>query len=307
MKKYAKLFFHNSIKLIFVSSNKKMAYRDINLSKQATPKENLAPVFSEFIGETKGQGKIDNFVDDSKSNLKMPSSIKSDQHEAKFNNDLSKLLNLFESETNERRRWLTIMGLVERKILQLRCYKNPTLAFSIQSQKSGDNFFSYIVIRAVFFDLYTGKKEIRRYFNKMEDYPQFKSLEELKSDPIIMNEAIDEIKGIMADLINKDDITIEYLVSQLKRLELETFEFKLVSREIELHKKNEEDAIRTKMEKENKIAQELEQEEARYHEEIRAIKGANEDTSYKEIMLKKEKDHHLFNMNRIREKGKLKF
>jgi len=141
----------------------------------------------------------------------------------------------------------------------------------------------------------------------MEDYPQFKSLEELKSDPIIMNEAVDEIKGIMADLINKDDITIEYLVSQLKRLELETFEFKLVSREIELHKKNEEDAIRTKMEKENKIAQELEQEEARYHEEIRAIKGANEDTSYKEIMLKKEKDHHLFNMNRIREKGKLKF
>jgi len=106
-----------------------MAYRDINLSKQATPKENLTPVFSEFIGETKGQGKIDNFVDDSKSNLKMPSSIKSDQHEAKFNNDLSKLLNLFESETNERRRWLTIMGLVERKILQLRCYKNPTLAF----------------------------------------------------------------------------------------------------------------------------------------------------------------------------------
>lgn len=284
-----------------------MAYRDINISKQAAPKENLTPVFSEFIGETKGQGKIDNFVNDSKSNLKMSSSIKSDTHEVKFNSDLSKLLNLFESETDERKRWLTIMGLIERKILQLRCYKNPTLAFSIQSQKSGDNYFSYIVIRAVFFDLYTGKKEIRRYFNKMEDYPQYNSLEELKSDPNFMNEALIEIKSIMADLINKEDITIEYLEAQLKSLALETFELYRVSKEIALHKKNQDAAINSKMEQENKISQELEEEEERYQKEIRAIKGANEDASYKEIMLIKEKDNHLFNISRIREKGKLNF
>ena len=282
-----------------------MAYRDINISKQATPKENLAPVFSEFIGETKGQGKIDNFVDDSKSNLKMSSSIKSDTHEVKFNSDLSKLLNLFESETDERKRWLTIMGLIERKILQLRCYKNPTLAFSIQSQKSGDNYFSYIVIRAVFFDLYTGKKEIRRYFNKMEDYPQYNSLEELKSDSSFINEALIEIKSIMADLINKEEITIEYLESQLKSLALETFELYRVSKEIALHKKNQDAANNSKMEQENKISQELEEEEERYQKEIRAIKGSNEDASYKEIMLIKEKDNHLFNISRIREKGKL--
>ncbi len=285
---------------------KKMAYRDINISKQAAPKENLTPVFSEFIGETKGQGKIDNFVDDSKSNLKMSSSIKLDTHEVKFNGDLSKLLNLFESETDERKRWLTIMGLIERKILQLRCYKNPTLAFSIQSQKSGDNYFSYIVIRAVFFDLYTGKKEIRRYFNKMEDY-EYNSLEELKSDTSFMNEALIEIKSIMADLINKEDITIEYLESQLKSLALETFELYRVSKEIALHKKNQDAAINSKMEQENKISQELEEEEERYQKEIRAIKGANEDASYKEIMLIKEKDNHLFNMRRIKEKGKLNF
>ena len=283
-----------------------MAYRDINISKQAAPKENLTPVFSEFIGETKGQGKIDNFVDDSKSNLKMSSSIKLVTHEVKFNGDLSKLLNLFESETDERKRWLTIMGLIERKILQLRCYKNPTLAFSIQSQKSGDNYFSYIVIRAVFFDLYTGKKEIRRYFNKMEDY-EYNSLEELKSDTSFMNEALIEIKSIMADLINKEDITIEYLESQLKSLALETFELYRVSKEIALHKKNQDAAINSKMEQENKISQELEEEEERYQKEIRAIKGANEDASYKEIMLIKEKDNHLFNMRRIKEKGKLNF
>jgi hypothetical protein len=229
-----------------------------------------------------------------------------DTHEVKFNGDLSKLLNLFESETDERKRWLTIMGLIERKILQLRCYKNPTLAFSIQSQKSGDNYFSYIVIRAVFFDLYTGKKEIRRYFNKMEDY-EYNSLEELKSDTSFMNEALIEIKSIMADLINKEDITIEYLESQLKSLALETFELYRVSKEIALHKKNQDAAINSKMEQENKISQELEEEEERYQKEIRAIKGANEDASYKEIMLIKEKDNHLFNMRRIKEKGKLNF
>lgn len=284
-----------------------MAYRDINISKQAAPKENLTPVFSEFIGETKGQGKIDNFVDDSKSNLKMSSSIKLDTHEVKFNSDLSKLLNLFEDETDQRKRWLTIMGLIERKILQLRCYKNPTLAFSIQSQKSGDNYFSYIVIRAVFFDLYTGKKEIRRYFNKMEDYAQYNSLEELKSDPSFINEALIEIKSIMADLINKEEITIEYLESQLKSLALETFELYRVSKEIALHKKNQDAANNSKMEQENKISQELEEEEERYQKEIRAIKGSNEDASYKEIMLIKEKDNHLFNISRIKDKGKLNF
>ena len=286
---------------------KKMAYRDINISKQATPRENLTPVFSEFIGETKGQGKIDNFVDDSKSNLKMSSSIESDTHQVKFNSDLSKLLNLFESETDESKRWLTIMGLIERKILQLRCYKNPTLAFSIQSQKSGDNYFSYIVIRAVFFDLYTGKKEIRRYFNKMEDYPQYNSLEELKSDSSFMNEALIEIKSIMADLINKEDITIEYLESQLSDLEQYSHERYRMSREIALHKKNQDAAINSKMEQENKISQELEQEEERYHKEIRAIKGGKEDASHKEIMLTKAKDDHKCNMNRIKDKGKLNF
>lgn len=284
-----------------------MAYRDINLSKQATPKENLSPVFSEFIGETKGQGKIDNFVDDSKSNLKMSSSVKLDSHEGKFNSDLSKLLDLFESEANKRKEWLTIIGFIERKILQLRCYKNPTLAFSIQSQKSGDNNFNYIVIRAVFFDLYSGKREIRRYFNKMEDYKAFKSLEELKSDPSFMNDALNEIKSIMAELINKEEITIEYLESQLRNLENDSFDLYRLERDEKLLLEKQTDALKLKKHQDIKIAIEQEQEEGRYHKEIWAIKRSNEDASYKELLLKKEEENHLFNMRRIKDKGKLNF
>jgi hypothetical protein len=80
-----------------------------------------------------------------------------------------------------------------------------------------------------------------------------------------------------------------------------------MSREIALHKKNQEKAIKTKMEQENKISQEMEQEEERYHKEIRAIKGGKEDASNKEIMLTKAKDDHKYNMNRIKDKGKLNF
>jgi hypothetical protein len=287
---------------------KKMAYRDINLSKQATtPKENLTPVFSEFIGETEGQGKIDNFISDSTENLNMASNISADAYEVKFNNELSKLLEAYQRDTNENERWLTIMGMIERKILQLRCYKNPTLAFSIQSQKSGDNIFSYIVIRAVFFDLYSGKKEIRRYFNKMEDYPQFNGLEELKSNPSFLNDALIEIKSIMAELINKEDIKIEYLESELRKL-------KRSSRAGNLNDPIDEDAkkkagadrremFRKKMkEKLDKMTQEQKDEIERYRNALKIIDKSKDDENMKRIMKTKEKESHKEQMDRIKSK-----
>ncbi len=283
-----------------------MAYRDINLSNQPKAyKENLVPVLSDLVGETEGHGKIDNFIDDSMSNLKMPSNIKSDPNELKFNSDHSKLLDLYKSETSVSKRWLTIMGLIERKILQLRCYKNPTLAFSIQEQKSGDNIFRYIVIRAPFIDLYTGKKEIRRYHTKLEDYPKFNSLEELKSDSVFLNEAVSEIKDIMAQQIKNEDITLEYLESQLRSLEEESFERYIRNRDEKLLLRSQETALKVKMEMESKMNEELEQEELRYHQAVREIKQSKDDASFKELLLIKAKDEHTSIMNQIKNKKKL--
>jgi hypothetical protein len=283
-----------------------MAYRDINLSNQPRAhKENLVPVLSDLVGETEGQGKIDNFIDDSILNLNMSSSIMSDPNEVKFNADHSKLMELYKSETAYRKRWLTIMGLIERKILQLRCYKNPTLAFSTQEQKSGDNFFRYIVIRSPFIDLYSGKKEIRRYFTKLEDYPKFNSLEELKSDSVFLNEAVTEIKDIMAQQIKNEDITLEYLESQLRSLEEETFERYIRNRDEKLLLRSQETALKVKMEMESNMNEELEQEEKRYQQAVRVIKQSNEDASYKELLLTKERDEHISIMNRIKNKSKL--
>ena len=202
------------------------------------------------------------------------------------------------------------MGLVERKILQLRCYKNPTLAFSIQEQKSGENTFSYIVIRALFIDLYSGKKEIRRYFNKLEDYPKFNSIEELKTDKAFLSDALVEIKSVMAEIINNEGITIEYLESELRKLERSSHatnnsdsndddakkKAKLAS--VENYRKH-------KDELEIRYSQEEKEEIDRYKKELRAIDSNKEDENYKRILKTKEKERHKEEMNRLKHKRNL--
>jgi hypothetical protein len=288
-----------------------MAYRDIKLSKQPkTYKENISPVFSDLIGEMEGQGKVDNFIDDSLNNLSMPSSISSDSFEIKFNSDLKSLLTTYKNEAASYKRWLTIMGLVERKILQLRCYKNPTLAFSIQEQKSGEKTFSYIVIRALFIDLYSGKKEIRRYFNKLEDYPKFKSLEELKTDKTFLSDAIVEIKSVMAQQINKEGITIEYLESELRQLQRNSHASDVsVANDVEAKKKarleSNESYRKHKEEVESHYTQEEKDEILRYKNELRLIDSKKEEENYTRILKTKENERHKEEMKRLKHKRNL--
>ncbi len=315
-----------------------MGYRDIKISSKTNIKENLSPVFSEFIGEIDGEGKIDKFIDDTMKNCELPSNIKSDPFEKKFNEDLIKLLNTFKSNYSNNKRWLTLMGLIERKILQLRCYKNPTLAFSIQDQKSGDNIFSYIVIRAFFVDLYSGKKEIRRYFNKMEDYPNFNSLEELKSDANFINEALVEIKSVMAELINKD-ISIVELEAELIKLEKSSRAANISSPTKEAEKKKEKATItemydksideidemmlsmkleeeeemigfekrRKKRDSLKKLAVEYRNEILRHENELLSIEKNTEDKNWKEILKTKEIAFHTDQINHLKFKNNLDF
>lgn len=281
-----------------------MAYRDIKLSKQTkTNKEDLTPVFSDLIGEMEGQGKIDNFIDGSLTNLSLPSNISSDPFEIKFNSDLNKLLTTYKNDATANERWLTIMGLIERKIFQLRCYKNPTLAFSLQEQKSGENTFSYIVIRALFIDLYSGKKEIRRYFNKLEDYPKFNTLDDLKTDKSFLNDALNEIKSVMAEQINKEDITLDYLKSELQKL-------KTISRATNIP--NDEDDAKKKARAESnkifkikreewlsKLNQEQKEELELHKQNLKSLRGDGNDF---EILRTKERQRHKEEMKRLKDK-----
>jgi len=281
-----------------------MAYRDIKLSKQTkTNKEDLTPVFSDLIGEMEGQGKIDNFIDGSLTNLSLPSNISSDPFEIKFNNDLNKLLTTYKNDATANERWLTIMGLIERKIFQLRCYKNPTLAFSLQEQKSGENTFSYIVIRALFIDLYSGKKEIRRYFNKLEDYPKFNTLDDLKTDKSFLNDALNEIKSVMAEHINKEDITLDYLKSELQKLKTISRATNITNDEDDAKKKARAESNEIfKMKREewlNKLNQEQKEELELHKQNLKSLRGDGNDF---EILRTKERQRHKEEMKRLKNK-----
>jgi hypothetical protein len=281
-----------------------MAYRDIKLSKQTkTNKEDLTPVFSDLIGEMEGQGKIDNFIDGSLTNLSLPSNISSDPFEIKFNNDLNKLLTTYKNDATANERWLTIMGLIERKIFQLRCYKNPTLAFSLQEQKSGENTFSYIVIRALFIDLYSGKKEIRRYFNKLEDYPKFSTLDDLKTDKSFLNDALNEIKSVMAEQINKEDITLDYLKSELQKLKTISRATNITNDEDDAKKKARAESNEIfKMKREewlSKLNQEQKEELELHKQNLKSLRGDGNDF---EILRTKERQRHKEEMKRLKNK-----
>lgn len=284
-----------------------MAYRDINLSKvQKSNKESLTPVFSDLIGEMEGQGKIDNFIDDSIANLNMSSNISSDPFEVKFNSELTKLISSYKNDATANERWLTIMGLIERKILQLRCYKNPTLAFSLQEQKSGENTFSYIVIRALFIDLYSGKKEIRRYFNKLEDYPKFKSLDDLKADKSFLNDALIEIKSVMAEQINHEGITLDYLESELEKLKNFTPTTN-ISNSIDANAKKKagagvDEINRSKEERKARYSQEQKYEIEKHKKELISLNEIVNDDYFKNILLKKENQRHKEEMKRLKSK-----
>ena len=287
-----------------LSTTETMAYRDIKLSKQTkTNKEDLTPVFSDLIGEMEGQGKIDNFIDGSLTNLSLPSNISSDPFEIKFNSDLNKLLTTYRNDATANKRWLTIMGLIERKIFQLRCYKNPTLAFSLQEQKSGENTFSYIVIRALFIDLYSGKKEIRRYFNKLEDYPKFNTLDDLKTDKSFLNDALNEIKSVMAEQINKEDITLDYLKSELQKLKTISRATNITNDEDDAKKKaraESNEILKIKREEwKSKLNQEQKEELELHNQNLKSLRGDGNDL---EILRTKERQRHKEEMKRLKNK-----
>jgi hypothetical protein len=278
-----------------------MAYRDIKIHNNSNQgyKENLSPVFSDIIGETVGFGRLDNFIDDTENNLREQFENKGDDQIIQFKKELERLLLKYKIESDLKNKWLTLIGLLERKILQLRCYRNPTIAFTVQEQKSGDNIISYIVIRAQFIDLLSGKKEIRQYFNKLDDYPQFKSLDDLKQDPEFYKAAVKHIKNVMAEIIKKEGITLSYLENEFNKIHTPQQQELALHFEDEAKKKAKELLTQRKEEskdKFNKLWSKEQQEEIRNHrKKLRELEGEEN-----EVYRLKEKDRHREKMNELK-------
>jgi hypothetical protein len=200
-----------------------MGYRDIikgiDSSKQEA-KEKLVPVFSDIVGKSDSDGLLAQFVEYTEDNLK-PTNDSYYKIYANIlnNNDLENALRVYESQFNSRKKWITLMGLLERKIFQYRCLRKPNIAISIQEQKSGENKFKYILVRAQFVTLFEGKKELRVYLKKLEDYSGYNTLDELKNSDNFIQSAYESIRDEMKQIMSKESIELDYIIKELKSID----------------------------------------------------------------------------------------
>jgi hypothetical protein len=200
-----------------------MGYRDIikgiDSSKQEA-KEKLVPVFSDIVGKSDSDGLLAQFVEYTEDNLKPTNDFYYKIYANILNNnDLENALRVYESQFNSRKKWITLMGLLERKIFQYRCLRKPNIAISIQEQKSGENKFKYILARAQFVTLFEGKKELRVYLKKLEDYPGYNTLEELKNSDNFIQSAYESIRDEMKQIMSKESIELDYIIKELKSID----------------------------------------------------------------------------------------
>lgn len=138
-------------------------------------------------------------------------------HQLPVSHNFTKILKQYNLEIQKSREWLLYMCLLERVLLQIKNYTSPRLTYRILQQKSGENTFRYIVVRAPFYDLYKGAIEVRAYHGKLEDHPGCNSISDIikrKNDfeegaiKIIKRSMWDEMKrtnteGIVQILLDK--------------------------------------------------------------------------------------------------------
>jgi len=191
-----------------------MAYKDFKKQQLERTKERDEPAFSDLIGETNNDGDIHDFIRNTEKNVELKSVDSFNALDSKTTKLLIELLMKYKSQVDAKVSWITKMGLLERKIMQYRFYRNTHVAFSTQALKSGDKIFTYILLRSPFVDLFKGKKEIRMYFNKMEDFPNISSVNELANDSKFYNSAIGEVRKEMKKIMSNDGIDFKTLFKE---------------------------------------------------------------------------------------------
>jgi hypothetical protein len=211
----------NKLFYLYGLKQQEMSYNEILRNNQRVIKERTQPVFSDIMGETNEKGRLAEFIRETELNINTDLEEPS-IHDIKFKGQITNLLTELKYQTQSNSRWFTLIGLLERKIIQLRLYRNIYVSFSTQLQKSGSNRFNYILLRAPFMDLYTGKQEIRIYYKKLEDFPGFDSIDELKEVPEFRCAAIETVRLEMEKWIDSEGITLDYIREELNKIHQES-------------------------------------------------------------------------------------
>ncbi len=67
-------------------------------------------------------------------------------------------------------------------------------------------------------DLFKGRKEIRIYYKKLEDFPGFDTIDKLKEDINFKTTAIETVRVEMENWMDKEGITIDYIKDELNKI-----------------------------------------------------------------------------------------
>ena len=195
-----------------------MGYKEFKKQGELS-KEKPFSVISDLIGETIEDGDLYDFIRSTKAHLKASFNAPTLLNDQMIKNKIVELLKVYNEQVDIKQSWFTTMGLIERKIIQYRYYRNTQVSISTQAQKSGDNKYNYILLRSPFIDSFTGKKEIRIYFNKLEDYPKYKTIDNLIKNEAFYNSAIEAIRKEMENIMTKDGIDFKRLFKEFENLE----------------------------------------------------------------------------------------
>lgn len=191
----------------------------MNSSKSRTDPFANATLFSEFFGEEMSDGLVADFKRKKLRFDPIKKQLFNQLGYSELKEEVGSIMREFHTQLVAKNKWLGLMGLMERLLLQMDCYSNPKILCSAQKQRSGQNQFHYILLRAPFYDLVEGRNEIRVYFNKLEDYPQFKSIEELQNDNNFKADATKEVRKKMKEIIDANPITFSEIQDAFKKIE----------------------------------------------------------------------------------------
>jgi len=191
------------------------------MSKPKDIKQITKPLFSDLIGQNHMDGRLDKFQHNSLNDELFEALLSAPAYKLDTNlkNEFVSLFNVFKTQILKKSTWIQMMSLIENMLFQEFYFGLPQVDYSVQKQKSGENTFQYILLRAPFYDIVKGKIEIRIYFNKIEDYPGFKNIEELKNDTMFTNSAQAAIVNKMKEIMDTNPIKIQDVQNALEMLD----------------------------------------------------------------------------------------
>jgi hypothetical protein len=179
-------------------------------------------LFSEFFGQKQSDGKVSEFKINNLKYNKISKNLYVGIGLGKVKDEIVEIMTEYHDQLIAKTKWMALMGVMERLLLQYDCYARPRISYSTQKQKSGKNTFEYILLRAPFYDLVKGKNEIRVYYNKMEDYPSYLSLDNLiKNNQDFLIKSKSEVQKKMRKIIDENPINFSDIKIALKQIESE--------------------------------------------------------------------------------------